>query len=76
VLPATEQPPAVADLRVSRHRADAFVGERLHQTAHRVCFEQRVAVNHDDDLAAAQTHARVERRRLAGVVLAHQTDPR
>jgi len=76
VLPPPEESPAVPDLRVAADGAHRGVLERADEVPDRVRFEQRVAVDHDDDLVAGGGDTGVEGGRLAGVGLAQQPDPR
>ena len=67
VLPAAEQAPPVSHLRVAGHRPDFGVGQRSHQVADGVGLEDRVAVDHHDDVVAGGGDAGVEGGGLAAV---------
>ena len=75
VLPAAEEAAAVADLRVARDGADVRRPEGLDELPERLGLEDRVRVDHDDDVVPGLRDAVVQRGGLAGVRLAQDASP-
>ena len=70
MLPASEETAAVADLRVARDGSDVRFAERLDELAQGAGLEDRVRVDHDDDVVPGLFDPVVQRGGLAQVLLA------
>jgi hypothetical protein len=70
VLPPSEQASAVAHLRVPGHRADIALPKRLYESAQRLRLEDRVGVDHGDDVVASRRDPGVQRGGFTPIGLA------
>ena len=75
-LPSGDQVHPIAHLGVARHRTHPTIRERMHQVPDRVRHEERIGVDHHDDVTRGVRDPVVERGRLAAVHLPHHAQAR